>query len=1076
MQAEQFERELFEEVVSVCARNVANPERRSAAAEEVYIELKKEFVTKVEGEHWAHWDTLTMAGILLLPGVVSQFKTHWGARGVREVMESMLEDPRRKQTGLGSLIYYGVILPFVRHQLNPDEGPAARVFREEEVVVGGSPEREGVVAEKYMRSRKPSAATEAARREERARQGEGGGTLTMGGLRAHFEQHFTPYRPQDQFSDHPLKDMRRPQSGENEIDYEEWFHDLGGGAEATGVIEKHNEWFGKGYYSVTSDTLEGIVNTLPTDKSCGIDGGDNEWIKGVFGGQPKLVKEVLTKFANAVLAGRASPGALQLWNATRLVMFEKEGRPGEFRPIEIPNALDRLISRGVEREHGNQETLGKYQYGGGRKGGIDILSHGLQSVFEEGRDWEQQGADTSHDLLNLDATRAYTTIYMRAVREALAKYDPRSIRYFLVKYANTHRVYNGRGGIVGVSARMTQGHPNSSRYFAITTRDPLERVNARIRDLHPDGASVPNRWHGAGAYEDDTHFIGDLERVLGEVKVIEGEYEGIGVRFNSHKSTALTVTEEGSERWERLKELAEPLGITISSKVVKTLGFQIGEKVHVEKALRAQLDRYKVEMRLKDHFHSEQDQFAVLNYCLSAPARASHLTRATHPSIGDDVFRELDDAAATAVLDIAGVKEGDTDQATLERAKKLALLPGEVGGAGPGRVGGVRRTTRYAQGLHSTLEHFKDDSPGFLATVAERRAGGGLECEVCVVEKPEGEAKGPWGGYEEGGVPHDSIKWEEREMLPVDVEGAPTTDRKATIKALKEANRNEDIAIATRLLEEMRLPANKFNLISAASMLSGATSEAAMFLRYVGGPVWGRDHIEGQAFAHALRYRLLLPPIIGSPDGIAHNAPPCKCLSCARPPPSAPPADQYRPHRALYCKGFMAQTNDRHNKARDLFARHLRKIGPTRIEQRVADGMADKRRSDVECYGAIFEGKGSRMMLDVVITTPSTPTMAEDAAHTAGWAAAKAERLKFDKYWRKANPNRQAPLEGTRVRGLVPVAVETGGRVGGEARRWLRRVFRGEPESLQALYRELSFLRARKVGETLWMGSGVPAG
>ena len=115
-------------------------------------------------------------------------------------------------------------------------------------------------------------------------------------------------------------------------------------------------------------------------------------------------------------------------------------------------------------------------------------------------------------------------------------------------------------------------------------------------------------------------------------------------------------------------------------------------------------------------------------------------------------------------------------------------------------------------------------------------------------------------------------------------------------------------------------------------------------------------------------------------------------------------------------------------------------------------------------------------MLDVVITTPSTPTMAEDAAHTAGWAAAKAERLKFDKYWRKANPNRQAPLEGTRVRGLVPVAVETGGRVGGEARRWLRRVFRGEPESLQALYRELSFLRARKVGETLWMGSGVPAG
>ena len=57
---------------------------------------------------------------------------------------------------------------------------------------------------------------------------------------------------------------------------------------------------------------------------------------------------------------------------------------------------------------------------------------------------------------------------------------------------------------------------------------------------------------------------------------------------------------------------------------------------------------------------------------------------------------------------------------------------------------------------------------------------------------------------------------------------------------------------------------------------------------------------------------------------------------------------------------------------------------------------------------------------------------------------------------------------------LVPAAMETGGRLGGEVKRWLRRVFRGKSESLQALYRELSFLRARKVGETLWVGAGAP--
>ena len=88
-----------------------------------------------------------------------------------------------------------------------------------------------------------------------------------------------------------------------------------------------------------------------------------------------------------------------------------------------------------------------------------------------------------------------------------------------------------------------------------------------------------------------------------------------------------------------------------------------------------------------------------------------------------------------------------------------------------------------------------------------------------------------------GRVPLSSIKWEEKELLPLDVEGSPTTDRKATLKVLREATRHEDITIITIALEEMRSPANK-DFISAASVLSGATSVAAMFLRYVGGPIW----------------------------------------------------------------------------------------------------------------------------------------------------------------------------------------------------------------------------------------------
>ena len=123
-------------------------------------------------------------------------------------------------------------------------------------------------------------------------------------LRIQFQDHFTPERPQDSLDDFPLETMRQPGEGQNEIDFEEWFNDLGGGEEAQGVIEDHNAWFGKEFYSLSPDTLEGIVSALRVDKSCGVDGGDNAFMKEVYGGKPELVKEVLTKFANKMLAGR----------------------------------------------------------------------------------------------------------------------------------------------------------------------------------------------------------------------------------------------------------------------------------------------------------------------------------------------------------------------------------------------------------------------------------------------------------------------------------------------------------------------------------------------------------------------------------------------------------------------------------------------------------------------------------------------------------------------------------------------------------------------------------------------------
>ena len=470
-------------------------------------------------------------------------------------------------------------------------------------------------------------------------------------------------------------------------------------------------------------------------------------------------------------------------------------------------------------------------------------------------------------------------------------------------------------------------------------------------------------------------------------------------------------------------------------------------------------------MQLTEDLGSVQDQFALLKYCLNGTVRASHLARAIHPAIGGDAFRSLDDATATTALRIAGIEADDVDETTSTRAKTLALLAGEFGGAGLGRIGGVQRVTQYVRALHNTLGRLEEGESRFLPAVAERRAAGGLEWEVGVVEGPDGGPKGPWGGYEVGRVPPQSVGREERELLPVDVGGSPTTDSKATCAELRTINRQEGIITATRLLDEMRLPANK-NLILAASMLSGASSESAIFLQYWGGPEWGAEFIGNDAFMQTLRYRLLLPPIVGRRDGIAPTARKCTKKGCCPPLPPSAPADARRPHGALTCNRFAAVTDGRHDCYRDLFLRRLRVLGPTRKEERTADGQGGRRRSDVE---AVVKGK--RVMLDVVTTTASTPARCRKAAFTAGWAAAQAEQHKHDKYWNAANPNRQAPLGGKRMKALVPVAMESGGLMGEEARRWLRRAFRGNSESLRALHRELSFLRARKVGEALWLGT-----
>ena len=620
---------------------------------------------------------------------------------------------------------------------------------------------------------------------------------------------------------------------------------------------------------------------------------------------------------------------------------------------------------------------------------------------------------------------------------------------------------------MGHSAQLTQGHSLSSRFFAFATRATLEKVDAKVRALHPHEDSVPSKLHGAGAYEDDGHVHGEGEKLLELVPWIQGEYKRIGIEFNLGKFHLLTVAKEGSPRLARLKELAKPLGITISPHIAETLGFLTGDRAHVEEALLARLDEVKKEMWLTEDLESVQDQFALLKYTLNGTVRTSHLARTIHPAIGGDAFRSLDDATATTALRIAGIEADDVDETTSTRAKTLALLAGEFGGAGLGRIGGVQRVTQYVRALHNTLQRLKKGGSRFLPAVAERRAAGGLEWEVGVVEGPEGGSKGPWGGYEVGGVPPQSVGREERELLPVDIGGSPTTDSKATRAELRTISRQEGIITATRLLDEMRLPANK-NLILAASVLSGASSESAIFLQYCGGPKWGAEFIGNDAFMQALRMRLLLPPLIGSHDGVAPTARKCTKKGCCPPVPLAlsAPADTRRPHAALTCDRFAALTDARHDCYRDLFWRRLRVLGPTRKEERTADGQGRRRRSDVE---AVVKGK--RWMIDVVTTTASTPARCKQAAFTAGWAAARAEQSKHDKYWDAANPNRQAPLGGKRMKALVPVAMESGGLMGEEAKRWLRRVFKGDSESLRALYRELSFLRARKVGEALWLGT-----
>ena len=788
--------------------------------------------------------------------------------------------------------------------------------------------------------------------------------------------------------------------------------------------------------------MEDVALAWPAIKrqaSAGVGADTNAFIKRVFGDPTSPdVENTLLPFMNVLLTGSTCVWAMDIFRLTRLALIPKPNQ--DFRPLGIGSSLYRLVSVCLSKKYGRDvaEHLVPHQYAVAVSDAGTILSTAVQGVFNHGRD---KGAEDC-DVVLTDIKNAYNTMRRSCIYNGLQRMAPELLRWFMLTHGQSATLVHSRHGVVGyVQTGVKQGDPLASLFFSIGMHESLTKIDAIIRDAHPDSNHA-----GALAFADDITLVGNADTVLPLLpQCADILRDGPGLSLEVTKTRAVLSRHRTDD--DRLLQLLEQQqikfagqGDDLSAHGGIIMGIPFGTPQYVETQV-AKIVHEHMEDLAGLRYFDRQQQWTLLRACINT--RPRYLVRSLPPSMATAVMREFDEAVSRTALSIMHVPKEEIPREVYDNYRKLRGLPLMLSGSPlthvsrlSERVKHVRKArvlsyqyvTKHLQRLQSVFDDMWQDE-----LVRHRIRATEEDFE------PDEDDPNPLTvmlqGHTLGNIPPEAIVAERIPGVP-DLAScsAHTLRQRADQDAMV-----DNLILHTAILNNMRESEEQNRTLFAAQILSQSCPNSGHALQWW--PHKGNRIKQGQ-FTQLLRKRFAIPCLLPLDDEYS-----CSCGG--RTVPATLSTD---PFHALHCKahGKAWRTTDRHNRLAKDLARSLEKVPELDILQ-VGHPRHESRNNPERAADIKLVHAGVQYMLDVVVTGVATKNKVRNhRTHLKpGAAAHKAYRDKLDKYKNDVSTNYI----------FVPFAVETGGRIHPDSCAFLDNIAREGPDerrAIQATYRAIS--------------------
>jgi len=722
------------------------------------------------------------------------------------------------------------------------------------------------------------------------------------------------------------------------------------------------------------------------------------------------------------------PSAVKgLWTRTRSVLLPKQ--PSGTRPIGIKSAWYRYFAKTIQSvvapDAGNI-LKGEGQLAVGLSGGGEVGARMGQLCARKAI--QTAGTDMATGVIGIDCGNCYNEVPLATSLEQMRTVVPGLVRTFIYFYGEPSELFGPEGIYVGSREIGTaQGCPLSMLIASLAlvpvNREVLTVLEEEERKYFEERVAgvdytedEKNKIKGdlksvKWSYADDLNMGGHTEVLARAVPQLGPIYGKYGLRLVAHKSTGFHPTMEEDERFASLKR---------SNRGMVCLGSPIGTEEFRYEYVRDTLGDMKPNDKTLGLLPIRPG-LLLLTHCYNA--RPEYLKRTVDPHITHELLRDFDGRVDECLLNMVG-----EDPLTRERVGRLRGVKGGLG-LGIRRHFGLTAEIGAQKSMVITYRFVHEFYPHLL---------------------PVMQMEGAWpkitlGGYENIDLPAE---------ITTDFE---QDDPKLVAKGAKGA-----LAEASRLAFEWV----KEGLIAEGDRGKSALAWVQSIYMVKGLPFWqslegierGEWYFPSSQFKAMLRYRLLSPFLDATGRAITN----CKCCEAQQGGGEEVNIESWYTH-GMGCR-WTANFSLRHNDVRDASGRPV--ISKEAVVH--AEGVNGEPAVVMDLVYRETTGDQRVIFVDVAVTDPGNPTNVAKNSHEQQGAGAKArEEDKIASFRHRCGDAHQAPHTL-----FYPFVLESSGRMGELARRFLRDVVRARDSHVRQLEKSLGMSLNSLVQANWQVGAG----